>query len=111
VELVITKTLEEHGPGQDTHWSTRPMAVATGMSHSAISPALDQTAPILPVARGTPARIAHDYVRLGTTSLFAATDSASASVIAHHYRRHHHQELLRFLKLIDAAVPMGWGCT
>src|SRR5512135_3782601 len=37
VELVITKTLEEQGPGADTHWSTRSMAAAAGMSQSAIS--------------------------------------------------------------------------
>jgi transposase len=37
VELVITRTLEEQGPGLDTHWSTRSMAAATGMSQSAIS--------------------------------------------------------------------------
>src|SRR6201998_682944 len=52
-----------------------------------------------------PARRAHDYVRNGTTSLFAAYDLASGSVIAQHYRRHRHQEFLRFLKLIDSAVP------
>jgi transposase len=49
----------------------------------------------------------HDYVRNGTTSLFAALDLASGSVIAQHYRRHRHEEFLRFLKLIDAAVPAG----
>jgi len=37
VELVIIKTLEERGPGEDTHWSARSMAAATGMSQSAIS--------------------------------------------------------------------------
>ncbi len=37
----------------------------------------------------------HDYVRHGTTSLFAALDLASGSVIAQHYRRHRHQEFLR----------------
>ena len=47
----------------------------------------------------------HDYVRHGTTSLFAALDLASGKVIAQHYRRHRHQEFLRFLKLIDRAVP------
>jgi hypothetical protein len=47
----------------------------------------------------------HDYVRHGTTSLFAAYDVGSGSVIAQSYRRHRHQEFLRFLKLIDAAVP------
>ena len=37
VELVITKTLEERGPGEDTHWLTCPMAAATGMTQSAVS--------------------------------------------------------------------------
>jgi transposase len=49
--------------------------------------------------------MSHDYVRHGTTTLFAAMDVASGSVIAHHYRRHRHQEFLQFLKTIDAAVP------
>jgi hypothetical protein len=53
----------------------------------------------------TPARRTHDYVRNGTTSLFAAFDLASGSVIAQPYRQHRHQEFLRFLKLIDKAVP------
>ena len=67
--------------------------------------ALDRTAPCLPVLPTTPARMTHDYVRNGTTSLFAALDLASGSVIAQPYRRHRHQEFLRFLKLIDKAVP------
>jgi transposase len=67
--------------------------------------ALDRTAPILPMLPTTPARMTHDYVRNGTTSLFAAFDLASGSVIAQPYRRHRHQEFLRFLKLIDSAVP------
>ena len=73
--------------------------------------ALDRTAPCLPILPTTPARMTHDYVRHGTTSLFAALDIASGSVIAQHYRRHRHQEFLRFLKLIDAAVPTAWSCT
>jgi transposase len=67
--------------------------------------ALDRTAPCLPMLPTTPARMTHDYVRNGTTSLFAAFDLASGSVIAQPYRRHRHQEFLRFLKLIDTAVP------
>jgi hypothetical protein len=54
---------------------------------------------------GTPTRMTHTYVRHGTTSLFAAFDISSGSVIATHYRRHRQQEFLRFLKLTDAAVP------
>jgi transposase len=67
--------------------------------------ALDRTAPCLPILPATPARMTHDYVRHGTTSLFAACDVAGGSVIAQSYRRHRHQEFLRFLKVIDAAVP------
>ena len=67
--------------------------------------ALDRTAPILPMLPATPARMTHDYVRNGTTRLFAALDLASGSVIAQACRRHRQQEFLRFLKLIDAAVP------
>jgi transposase len=67
--------------------------------------ALDRTAPCLPLLPTTPARRTHDYVRNGTTSLFAAFELSSGSVIAQPYRRHRHQEFLRFLKLIDAAVP------
>ncbi len=67
--------------------------------------ALDRTAPTLPIMPTTPARMTHDYVRNGTTNLFAALDVASGSVIAEHYARHRHQEFLRFLKTIDTAVP------
>ncbi len=68
--------------------------------------ALDRTAPTLPIMPTTPARMTHDYVRNGTTNLFAALDLASGSVIAEHYPRHRHQEFLRFLKTIDKAVPV-----
>jgi transposase len=158
VERIITATLEHKPPRGDTHWSTRSMATAMGMSQSAISriwrafglkphlvetwklstdpqfidkvrdivglyldppanalvlcvdeksqiQALDRTAPILPIMPTTPARMTHDYVRHGTTSLFAALDVSSGSVIAEHHRRHRHQEFLRFLKTIDDAVP------
>src|SRR4029453_7712662 len=36
VEQVLTKTLEESPPNHDSHWSTRSMAKATGMSQTAI---------------------------------------------------------------------------
>jgi hypothetical protein len=49
--------------------------------------ALDRTAPILPILPTTPARMTHDYVRNGTTSLFTAFDLASGWVIAQPYRR------------------------
>ncbi len=67
--------------------------------------AINRAAPILPIMPTTPARMTHNYVRHGTTSLFAAFDISSGSVLAQHYRRHRHQEFLRFLTLIDDAVP------
>lgn len=41
----------------------------------------------------------------GTVPVVRRLDIGSGSVIAHHYRRHRQQEFLRFLKLIDAALP------
>src|SRR2546426_6380313 len=134
VERVIVKTLEAQ-PKDATHWSTRSMATATGMSQSAVSriwrafglrphqvetfklspdpqfidkvrdvvglylnppeaavvlcvdeksqiQALDRTAPVLPLMPGVPARQTHDYVRNGTTNLYAALDVASGQVSA-----------------------------
>ena len=68
---------------------------------------LNRTAPCLPVLPTTPARRSHDYVRNGTTSLFAALDMATGTVISSVHRRHRHQEFLKFLKKIDAEVPAG----
>src|SRR5512142_162371 len=70
--------------------------------------AIDRTGPTLPMMPTTLERRTHDYVRHGTTSLFAALDPTSGSVIANHYRRHRQQEFLRFLKLIDSSVPAGY---
>ncbi len=67
--------------------------------------ALDRTRPILPLRPGVPARQTHDYIRNGTTSLFAALDVATGKVIGSCHRRHRHQEFLRFLERIDEAVP------
>jgi transposase len=67
--------------------------------------ALDRTALLLPMMPGSPARQTHDYVRHGTTSLFAALDPATGKVIGQTQRQHRHQEFLRFLKTIDKATP------
>jgi transposase len=160
VEQVIVATLERPPLNHDTHWSTRSMARATGMSQTAVSriwrafgltphleptwklsadpqsidkvrdivgldldpperalvvgvdepsqiQALDRSAPSLPILPGTPARRAHDAVRHGTASLFAALDVTSGQVSSQVHRRHRHQEVLRFLKQLDASVPAG----
>jgi transposase len=157
VERVIVKTLEQQPPGA-THWSTRSMAQATGMSQTAVSriwrafglkphlvesfklspdpqfiekvrdivglylnppdaavvlcvdeksqiQALDRSAPVLPLMPGVPERHTHDYVRNGTTNLYAALDVASGQVIADMTARHRAEEFRRFLNLIDSTVP------
>ena len=157
VEDVITKTLESQ-PRDATHWSTRSMSEATGLSQSSIvriwhafglqphrvetfklstdpqfiekvrdivglylNPpdrslvlcvdekaqiqALDRTQPMLPLRPGQVERRTHDYVRHGTTSLFAALDVASGEVIGELHRRHRSIEFRKFLDTVEANVP------
>ena len=157
VERVIAKTLEET-PRNASHWSTRSMAEATGLSQSAISriwrafslqphrmetfklsndplfvskvrdivglymdppdkalvlcvdeksqiQALERTQPLLPLRPGLPACRTHDYVRHGTTTLFAALDAKTGKVIGTCYRRHRATEFVKFLRVIDESVP------
>jgi transposase len=157
VERVITDTLEST-PRDATHWSTRSMAKATGLSQSAVAriwkafalqphrvdtfklskdplfidkvrdivglylapperalvlcvdeksqiQALDRTAPVLPLRPGQAERRSHDYVRHGTTTLFAALDVKAGTVIGECHARHRALEFRRFLDTIDGAVP------
>ncbi len=157
VERVIAKTLEGT-PRNATHWSTRSMAEATGLSQSSISriwrafslqphrlgtfklsndplfvskvrdivglymnppdealvlcvdeksqmQALERTQPLLPLRPGLPACRTHDYIRHGTTTLFAALDAKTGKVIGKCYRRHRATEFLKFLRVIDDSVP------
>ena len=157
VEAVVTKTLESK-PAHATHWSTRGMARATGLSQTAISriwrafglqphraqtfklsrdpqfvakvkdvvglylnpperavvlcvdeksqiQALDRTAPILPIRPGIPEKQTHDYVRHGTTTLFAALEVATGRVTDACYPRHRNEEFLAFLKQVAKAYP------
>ena len=161
VEEVIARTLEST-PKNATHWSTRSMAKATGLSQRSIvriwqafalqphrtktfklssdplfiekvrdivglymNPperalvlcvdeksqvqALDRTQPLLPMRPGQTERRTHDYVRHGTTSLFAALDAKTGKIIGKCHRRHRHQEFLKFMKLVDAKLPKGNG--
>lgn len=67
--------------------------------------ALDRTAPLLPMRPGQIERRTHDYVRHGTTSLFAALDVKSGRVIGQLQRRHRSTEFRKFLDTIDRDVP------
>jgi transposase len=67
--------------------------------------ALDRTAPTLPMQIGMPERQTHDYVRNGTTTLFAAMDIATGQVTGVCKPRHRHQEFVAFLKHVARAYP------
>ncbi len=49
----------------------------------------------------------HDYIRHGTTTLFAALNVLDGTVIGRNMQRHRHQEFIRFLNQVEAAVPAG----
>lgn len=159
VEQVLTRTLESTPQGA-THWSTRSMAQACGLSQSSVSriwrafalqphrtetfklskdplfiekvrdivglylnppdkalvlcvdeksqiQALDRTQPLLPMRPGQVERRTHDYVRHGTTSLFAALDVKTGTIIGDCHARHRSLEFRSFLSTIDDAVPKG----
>ena len=67
--------------------------------------ALDRTQPLLPMRPGQIERRTHDYVRHGTSTLFAALDVKTGKVIGMLAARHRHQEYLLFLKEINRSTP------
>jgi putative transposase len=81
-------------------------AMVLGVDEKSQIQALDRTQPLLPLGLGYVEGVTHDYVRHGTTTLFAALDIASGQVLTQCTRRHRHQEFLQFLRHIDASVPV-----
>src|SRR6202045_4028631 len=69
--------------------------------------ALDRSQRVLPMMPAPPERRTHDYVRHGTTDLFAAFNIADGTVISELHRRHRAIEFRKFLAAIDKAVPAG----
>ncbi|HEX5532712.1 MAG TPA: IS630 family transposase [Actinomycetales bacterium] len=67
--------------------------------------ALDRTQKMLPMQPGFPERRTHDYLRHGTSTLFAALEVATGKVTAACKPRHRHQEFLAFLKQVARAYP------
>jgi transposase len=67
--------------------------------------ALARSQPAFPMMPGMPDKRTHDYVRHGTTSLFAAFNTADGTVISALHRRHRTIEFKKFLAKIDAEVP------
>ena len=67
--------------------------------------ALDGAQPLLPMRPGQAERRTHDYARHGTTSLFAALDVKTGTVIGRCLPRHRAAEFRRSLDAVEAAVP------
>jgi transposase len=80
-------------------------AVVLSVDEKSQIQALDRTQPGLPLKKGRCGTMTHDYVRHGTTTLFAALNVAEGSLISTCLPRHRHQEWLRFLRLIDQQIP------
>ena len=80
-------------------------AIVLSLDEKSQVQALDRTAPILPLRPGIPEKRTHDYVRHGTTTLFAALEVATGKVLDACYPRHRHQEFLRFLRQVAKAYP------
>jgi len=70
--------------------------------------ALDRTQPGLPLKKGRCGTMTHDYVRHGTTTLFAALNVLEGTVIGECFQRHRHEEFLHFLRQIDRQTPAGY---
>jgi transposase len=67
--------------------------------------ALDRTQPGLPMKKGRGTTMTHDYKRNGTTTLFAALNTANGEIFGLCQEKHRHQEWLKFLRMIDQTVP------
>jgi transposase len=80
-------------------------AIVLSVDEKSSVQALERTAPILPLRDGVPARQTHDYTRNGTTTLFAALNTLSGTVLERCLPRHRHTEFLEFLEHIERNVP------
>ena len=82
-------------------------AVVLSVDEKSQIQALERTQAALPIRRGRPVTTTHDYVRHGTTTLFAALNVLDGTVIGRNMQRHRHQEFIRFLNEVEKAVPAG----
>ncbi len=82
-------------------------AIVLCMDEKSQIQALDRTQPGLPIKPGRAGTMTHDYKRNGTTTLFAALDVLTGSVIGQCLPHHRHTEFLKFLRTVDREVPKG----
>jgi transposase len=80
-------------------------AVVLSIDEKSQIQALDRTQPGLPLKPGRCGTMTHDYVRHGTTTLFAALDVLTGRVFGRCMRRHRHAEFIRFLNAVEREVP------
>lgn len=80
-------------------------AVVLSVDEKSQVQALTRSQPAFPMTVGTAERRSHDYVRHGTTSLFAALNVSDGTVISSVHRRHRAVEFKKFLTKIDKTVP------
>ncbi len=82
-------------------------AVVLSVDEKSQIQALDRTQPGLPMKRGRAGTMTHDYIRNGTTTLFAALNVLDGSVTGQCMQRHRHQEFVRFLNRLERDIPAG----
>jgi len=80
-------------------------AIVLAVDEKSQCQALERTQPILDMGLGYLEGVTHNYIRHGTTTLFAALDIATGQVLTRCMPKHRHQEFLRFLRVIDKSVP------
>jgi transposase len=80
-------------------------AVVLSVDEKSQVQALARSQPAFPMMPGMPEKRTHDYVRHGTTSLFAALNVEDGTVISALHRRHRASEFKKFLAKIDTEVP------
>jgi transposase len=80
-------------------------AVVLSVDEKSQIQALERSTPILPLQPGLAQRRSHDYIRHGTSTLFAALEISTGKVTAALKARHRHQEFLAFLKQVARAYP------
>src|ERR1700684_1765073 len=82
-------------------------AVVLSIDEKSQIQALDRTQPGLPLKKGRCGTMTHDYIRHGTTTLFAALNVLDGVVLGRCMQQHRHQEFIRFLNAVERDVPAG----
>jgi transposase len=99
--LFVEKVYDICGP----YLNPPESAVVLSVDEKSQVQALARSQPAFPMMPGMPEQRTHDYLRHGTTSLFAAFNVSDGTVISSTHRRHRAVEFKKFLSKIDSQVP------